>query len=159
MLGKREMYSYFGLIRYHNTATSRSDTGKAILRRKWGQRIIAEYLIARGVPVASDPAALALMVETSFEYYSQLDAADLEIGLRVAKLALSSVSIEIGIFKPGTELPAAQASFVHVYLNASTRQPCAMPAPVRAAMNRLLVSQWYRPKSAASFNLSSLPRS
>jgi acyl-CoA thioester hydrolase len=59
----------------------------------------------------------------------------LEAGLRVAQIGTSSVTYEIGIFERG-EL-SASGHFVHVFVDRKTRKPTAIPAGIRAALERI----------------------
>jgi len=63
---------------------------------------------------------------------------DVEAGLRVGKLGRSSVRYEIGLFAVGAEEPSATGWFVHVFVDAETRRPAAMPPRLRASLERLL---------------------
>ncbi len=63
---------------------------------------------------------------------------DVEAGLRVGKLGKSSVRYEIGLFAVGAEEPSATGWFVHVFVDAETRRPAAMPPRLRASLERLL---------------------
>jgi acyl-CoA thioester hydrolase len=62
----------------------------------------------------------------------------IEAALRVGHLGRSSVRYEIALFRPeaGRE-PAATGWFVHVFVDRETRQSVEMPAPIRAALERL----------------------
>jgi acyl-CoA thioester hydrolase len=62
---------------------------------------------------------------------------DIEAGLRVGKLGNSSVRYEIGLFAAGAEEPAATGWFVHVFVDAASRRPAAMPERLRASLERL----------------------
>jgi acyl-CoA thioester hydrolase len=58
--------------------------------------------------------------------------------LRVAKLGTSSVRYEIGIFRNDEAAAAAQGQFVHVYVDRANRRPAALPAALRAALEKLI---------------------
>ena len=58
-----------------------------------------------------------------------------EAGLRVGHLGTSSVKYEIGLF--GADGPAATGWFVHVFVDRASRRPEPIPAPIRAALERL----------------------
>ena len=60
-------------------------------------------------------------------------------GLRVGELGRSSVRYEIGLFREDAEEPAATGWFVHVFVDRSSRRPVDIPAPIRAALERLEV--------------------
>ncbi len=58
-------------------------------------------------------------------------------GLRVAHLGNSSVRYEIGLFREHADNAAAEGWFVHVFVDRQSRRPAAIPAPLRACMERL----------------------
>ena len=60
-----------------------------------------------------------------------------EVGLRAAHLGTSSVRYELAVFRDGDEESAAAGWFVHVFVDRATRRPVAIPAPLRAALERL----------------------
>jgi len=62
---------------------------------------------------------------------------DIEAGLRVARLGNSSVTYEIGLFAVGAEEPSATGWFVHVFVDAESRRPAAIPPRLRAGLERL----------------------
>jgi acyl-CoA thioester hydrolase len=57
--------------------------------------------------------------------------------MRVAKLGGSSVAWEISLFVAGSDVAAADGEFVHVFVDRETRRPVAVPAAIRAAIERL----------------------
>jgi len=50
------------------------------------------------------------------------------------------VRYEIGIFGNDAPLTAARGHFVHVYVDAVTRRPVPLPAPLRAALEPLIIT-------------------
>ena len=58
--------------------------------------------------------------------------------LRVGHLGRSSVRYEIALFGPDAAL-AATGWFVHVFVDRADRRSVEIPAPIRAALERLLV--------------------
>jgi acyl-CoA thioester hydrolase len=62
---------------------------------------------------------------------------DVDAGLRVGKLGNSSVRYEIGLFAAGAAEASATGWFVHVFVDAETRRPAAMPPRLRASLERL----------------------
>ena len=58
----------------------------------------------------------------------------------MGRIGGSSVRYEIGIFRGDDALCAARGHFVHVYVDAHTRRPVPLPAPLRAALQTLLVN-------------------
>src|SRR6185436_19835736 len=49
------------------------------------------------------------------------------IGLVVERLGTSSVTYRIGIFAKGSEMPAAEGHFTHVYVGRDSRRPAELP--------------------------------
>ena len=63
-----------------------------------------------------------------------------EAALRVGQLGRSSARYEIGLFAAGREDPAATGWFVHVFVDREARRAVEIPAPLRAALERLVVA-------------------
>ena len=75
---------------------------------------------------------IGLVVETRCHYFAPLSFPQtVEAGLRVAHLGRSSVRYEIGLFALGEPLTAAHGQLIHVYVDRATRQPVALPPPLR----------------------------
>ena len=82
--------------------------------------------------------ALGVVAETGCRFLSQLSFPDaLEVGLRVERLGNRSVVYGLGIFRAGEPTAAAIGRFVHVYVDATTRRPVAVPEAIRAAVAAL----------------------
>ena len=100
--------------------------------------VVNEYLIRAGVLDIEASAVIGLVVETQCRYFSELAFPQtVHAGLRVARLGSSSVRYEIGIFADDAESACAQGHFVHVYVDRRTRRPTPLPAPLRAALEKL----------------------
>jgi len=73
----------------------------------------------------------------SFAFPQQIEA-----GLRVAHLGTSSVRYEVALFigedATGEDEAAAEAFFVHVFVDREQRRPTPVPAPLRSALTRLM---------------------
>ena len=79
------------------------------------------------------------------ESHCRFDAAfafpeTVEAGLRVGHLGTRSVRYEIGLFREGTEEQAAEGWFVHVFVDRAERKPTAIPEPLRASLERLVMA-------------------
>ena len=61
-------------------------------------------------------------------------------GLRVTRLGRSSVGYEIGVFRGDEDEAAAEGYFVHVFVERAEERAAPVPASLRAALARLLVS-------------------
>ncbi|MEQ8699525.1 MAG: thioesterase family protein [Bauldia litoralis] len=101
--------------------------------------VVNGYLIEAGaLDIAASP-AIGLVIETRCTYYQELTYPEtVEAGLRVEKLGNSSVTYRIGLFKRGSDEPAATGHFVHVYVDRETRRPVRVPDDTRAALAPLL---------------------
>ena len=100
--------------------------------------VVNDYLIAEGALDIHEGDVIGLVVETSCRYFAPIAFPDkLEGALRVAHLGNSSVRYELAIFKSGEETAVAEGHFVHVYVDRATRRPTPLPAPFRAALQKL----------------------
>jgi len=103
--------------------------------------VVNQYLIQQKALDIENSQVVGLVVETGCQYFAPIAFPDLvTAGLRVAKIGNSSVRYEIGIFRNAEQDGSAQGFFVHVYVDRITRRPAELPAAVRAAVGRILVS-------------------
>jgi acyl-CoA thioester hydrolase len=100
--------------------------------------VINAWLIREGgLDIHSGP-VIGLCAESHCEFHAPLAFPEtVTAGLRVGHLGRSSVRYEIGLFAESGEL-AATGWFVHVFVERETRQPAAIPAGVRVALERLV---------------------
>ena len=100
--------------------------------------VVNQYLIEQGVLDIEKSTVIGLVVETQCRYFESLAFPDVvHAGLRVAKLGNSSVRYEIGLFRNGETKAAAQGHFVHVYVDRASRRSTALPADMRAALEKI----------------------
>ena len=99
------------------------------------------YLVEAGGFDPQNAPVIGVVVESMCRYQSPLAFPDiLEAGLRVGKLGTSSVRYEIGIFGQGVAEAAAFGHFVHVFVGRLDRKPVPIPAPLRGALEKILVA-------------------
>ncbi|MGW6375071.1 acyl-CoA thioesterase [Rhodococcus sp. NPDC055112] len=95
---------------------------------------------AVGVDIRDLP-AIGVVAETSCRYHSELSFPDqLQVGLSVARLGARSIVYALAIFRVGEHGAldlAATGRFVHVYIDAQTRRPVAIPEEIRSAVSQL----------------------
>jgi acyl-CoA thioester hydrolase len=104
----------------------------------WFDTVVNEYLIRQGVLDIADGPVIGLVVETQCRYFSELAFPQaVDLALRIGKLGNSSVRYEIAVFAEGAGLASAQGHFVHVYVDRATRRPTPLPAPLRAALEKI----------------------
>jgi acyl-CoA thioester hydrolase len=81
---------------------------------------------------------IGVAVETGCRFHSSLKFPDtIHAGLRVGHLGGSSVRYEIGLFRGEDEAAAAEGHFVHVFVDRGSQRPVPIPAPIRAALERV----------------------
>ena len=101
---------------------------------------INDYLINEGGLDIVAGSSIAFAVESQCQYLSPLAFPGLiDVGLRVGNLGTSSVRYQLAVFAQDADLAAAVGYFVHVFVDRNTQRPVAMPAKIRAALERLLV--------------------
>jgi acyl-CoA thioester hydrolase len=100
--------------------------------------VVNQYLIEQGVLDIERSQVIGLVVETACQYFSPITFPDVvTAALRVARLGNSSVRYEVGIFRNEEPDTAAKGHFIHVYVDRASRRPSALPAPLRAALERI----------------------
>ena len=103
--------------------------------------IINAWLIREGGLDIHAGEVIGLCAESHCTFHGPLAFPEtVSAGLRVAHLGRSSVKYEIGLFSETSEEPVAEGWFVHVFVDRATRKSAgAMPAQLRAALERLVV--------------------
>jgi len=101
--------------------------------------VVNQYLIEQRVLNIEKSTIIGLVVETQCQYFAPISFPDVvHAGLRVAKVGNSSVRYEIGLFRNEEKMASAQGYFVHVYVDRASRRPTALPADMRAALQKLM---------------------
>jgi len=101
---------------------------------------VNRYLIDQAVLDIHQGEVIGLVVENHCQYYHSIAfPEEVTAGIAVSKLGNSSVRYEIGLFTADTLTPAARGYFVHVYVNRATQRPTPLPAPLRAALEKIAV--------------------
>ncbi|MEO1272325.1 MAG: thioesterase family protein, partial [Myxococcota bacterium] len=97
------------------------------------------HLIAQGGLDIHQAPVIGVVVETRCRFHQELSFPEvIDAGLRVEHLGRTSVVYTIGLFRQGSDLPAATGHFVHVYIDRAIRQPTPIPEPIRTALEPLL---------------------
>ena len=130
-------------LHFHSIATRWMDNDayghvNNVVYYSYFDTVVNEYLIRAGVLDVERSEVIGLVVETQCRYFSELSFPQtVHAGLRVARIGTSSVRYEIGIFADAADTACAQGHFVHVYVDRNSRRPTALPAPLRAALERI----------------------
>ena len=103
----------------------------------WFDTAVNAWLIENGALDIQRSTTVGLVVETHCNYFSPLAFPQtIQIGLRVAQVGASSVRYELAVFGEG-ENCAAKGHFVHVYVDAQTHRPTAVPAQLKKLLETL----------------------
>ncbi len=99
---------------------------------------VNRFLIERGdLDIHAGP-VIGLVVESGCRYHAPLAyPARLEVGVRVNRLGTSSVTYGVAVFSLGSDVAAADGTFIHVFVERETRRPIAMPEQLRSALASL----------------------
>ena len=101
-----------------------------------------KYLIEEGGLDIHSAQIIGFVVASSCQYKSPIAyPAPIEAGFRVNKLGNSSVEYGIAIFKQGQTNAYAVGTFTHVFVDRATDKSVAIPAPLRRALEAVLVSE------------------
>ena len=99
---------------------------------------VNRFLIGRGVLRIDSSPVIGVVVETGCRYHHALSYPEnVEVGIRVAHLGTSSVRYELGIFRPGDDIAAADGHFTHVYVDRGLRKPVPLPDDLRAVLEEI----------------------
>ena len=99
---------------------------------------INAWLIREGGLDVEHGAVIGVCAESHCAYTAAIAFPDaVEVGLRTERIGSSSVRYELAVFRGGAEESAATGWFVHVFVDRATRRPVPIPAPLRAALERL----------------------
>ena len=97
------------------------------------------YLIEEGGLDIADGSIVGFVVNSGCQYHAPISYPEpIEAGVRVDKLGNSSVQYGIAIFKQGREEAVAHGHFVHVFVEKAENKAVPIPAPLRAALERIL---------------------
>jgi acyl-CoA thioester hydrolase len=82
--------------------------------------------------------AIGIVAESSCRFLKPASFPDtIHAGLEIEKRGHSSVIYRIALFRNDDDEPCAVGRFVHVYVDAASRRPVAMPAEISAAIEGL----------------------
>lgn len=100
--------------------------------------VINTYLILEGGLDIHAGGVIGVCAESHCKFLGELAFPEtIDAGLRVEHLGNASVRYGIGLFRPGSDMPAAEGWFVHVFVDRAQRRPTPLPAPMRAALEKL----------------------
>ncbi|MDD3762431.1 MAG: thioesterase family protein [Nevskiales bacterium] len=108
--------------------------------------VINAYLIRCGALDIHGGDVIGVCAESHCRFLDSLAFPDaVDAGLRVAHLGRSSVRYEIALFREDADAAAASGWFVHVFVDRASRRPCALPAPLRDALEAIRIPDMESP--------------
>ena len=97
--------------------------------------VINDFLIRVGGLDIHRGEVIGLCVDSQCTFKDSLEfPGTVDAGLRAGQLGNSSVRYEIGLFREGSDQPAATGRFVHVFVGREDRRPVPVPDPIREAL-------------------------
>jgi acyl-CoA thioester hydrolase len=104
----------------------------------WIDTAVNRFLIDHGCLEIGRSEVVGIVAETGCRFIAQMAYPDTAVvGLAVAQLGRSSVRYAVGIFRGEDDTASAVGHFVHVYVDRATMRPVAIPAPVRAELEKI----------------------
>jgi len=101
---------------------------------------VNRFLIEGGVLDIHDGEVIGLVVETGCRYFASLEFPQaIQVGIAVSHIGRSSVRYEIGLFAGGSDTPAAEGHFIHVYVDKATRRPTSLPERFRSLLETIRI--------------------
>ena len=105
---------------------------------QWFDSAVNAFLVDAGLLDIPNGDPIGLVVETGCTYFAPLSfPGDVEVGIAIDRLGGSSVTYRIGIFAAGSNDPAAQGHFTHVYVGRQSRRPVVLPVSWRETLGKL----------------------
>ena len=136
----RDAYLHFSTISTRWTDNDVYDHVNNALYYNFFDTVIAGYLVTEGGFEFATSDVIGLAVESGCRYRRPLAfPQELQMGLRVAHLGNSSVRYEVGVFAADNCQAAADGYFVHVFVTRATSKATPIPAPIRSALERLVI--------------------
>lgn len=101
--------------------------------------VVNAWMIARGLDIEHGP-AIGLVVESGVRYLAPITYPDaFVLGLRILRLGTSSVRWQVAMERRSDGVRVAEAHYVHVFVDRSTRRPASLPPELRREMESLVV--------------------
>lgn len=105
----------------------------------WFDTVVNAWLVENDLLDIVNGNPIGLVVETGCRYFAPLSyPGEVEILLGVERLGRSSVTYRLGVFTPGSEEPAAEGRFTHVYVDRESRRPVELPISWRSKLENLV---------------------
>ena len=101
---------------------------------------LSGYLVTEGGLDPRISPVIGVCAESACSFHDALGFPEtIDAGVRVGELRNRAVRYEIGLFKSGSDVPAATGHFVHVFVDRATMKPVPIPPLLRSALERLVL--------------------
>lgn len=105
---------------------------------QWFDSAVNQWLIGQGLLDIAGGDPIGLVVETGCTYFASVSfPGDVEVGMSVERVGISSVTYRLGVFGAGRDEAVAQGHFTHVYVGRDSRRPVPLPEAWRAKLQAI----------------------
>lgn len=105
----------------------------------WFDTVVNRFLIERGGMRPGHDPVVGYVVASSCDYFTPVSYPEsLELGLRIERLGVKSVSWELGVFSAADNTTRAIGRFTHAFVDQASGQSAAIPSGIRLALEALL---------------------
>ena len=105
----------------------------------WIDTAVTTLAIERGILRAPGQTSIGLCVASACQFLRPIGFPQtVEACVRVDRIGAKSLTYGVGLFVTGEEVPAALATFTHVYVDRDSRRSVPFTSDQAAAMNDLL---------------------
>ena len=99
---------------------------------------VNRWLVESGALAVPRGPVVGLVAETTCRYFAAVTfPATLTVGVAAERVGRTSVTYRLGLFDGDAAEASAACRYVHVYVDAESRRPVPLPAPMRAALGAL----------------------
>jgi len=111
-----------------------------VIYYSWFDTAVTKMLFERRVIWLPDSPTIGLCVESKCEFLQPIEFPETIVArVRIGRMGDKSLRFEVGLFREGSESPAAAGYFVHVYVDRVTRKPVSLSSAQRGALADLVV--------------------
>ena len=105
---------------------------------QWFDSAVNAWLVGQGLLDIAVGDPIGLVVETGCRFFAPLSfPGDVEVGMTVEHIGVSSVTYHLGVFAPRADVAAAEGHLTHVAVGRDTRRPVALPGEWRERIETL----------------------
>lgn len=106
-----------------------------VIYYSWFDTAVTKMLYERDVISLRGDGPIGLCVQSACDYFAPVEFPDtVEARVRLGRIGSKSLTYEVALFITGRDEPVAAGHFVHVFVDRSSRRPCALPQSARDAL-------------------------